>query len=267
MVEENAIRKAVEAYVKEHGYEKIHLRAAMFDMDGVLFDSMRNHARSWHETMAHFGMDLPEWEAYMHEGRTGAGTINIVSKRERGYEATPEEIKEIYAYKSDLFNKCPKAERMPWAYELLQKVKESGVVPMVVTGSGQKTLLERLNRNFPDVFRQDLMVTAFDVKYGKPNPEPYLMGMEKYKEYLKQNQIDGNASADSLAPNDFIVIENAPLGVQAGVAAGVFTIAVDTGPLPDEALTGEGANLLFHSMREFYDSWDAVKNVLHVPLR
>lgn len=262
MIEENAIRQAVEAYVKEHGYDKMRLRAAMFDMDGVLFDSMRNHARSWHETMAHFGMDLPEWEAYMHEGRTGAGTINIVSMRERGHEASQEEIEKIYAYKSDLFNKCTKAERMPWAYELLQKVKESGVVPMVVTGSGQKTLLERLNKNFPDIFCRDLMVTAFDVKYGKPNPEPYLMGMEKYKAFVRNDEAAADDAADSLEPSNFIVVENAPLGVQAGVAAGVFTIAVNTGPLPDDALTGEGANLLFHSMQEFYDSWESVKAVL-----
>lgn len=264
MMEEKVIRQAVDAYVKSHGYEKMHLLAAMFDMDGVLFDSMRNHAKSWHETMAHFGMDLPEWEAYMHEGRTGAGTINIVSKRERGHEATQEEVDKIYAYKSELFNKCPKAERMPRAYELLQKVKRDGVVPMVVTGSGQKTLLERLNRNFPEVFRQDLMVTAFDVKYGKPNPEPYLMGMEKYKTFLLNNDKGCGQENDVklLAPNNFIVVENAPLGVQAGVAAGVFTIAVNTGPLPDDALTGEGANLLFHSMQEFCDSWELVRAAL-----
>ncbi len=263
MTSENIVRQAAEEYKAKHGYESMHLEAAMFDMDGVLFDSMRNHARSWHETMAHFGMDLPEWEAYMHEGRTGAGTINIVSRRERGHEASEDEIERIYAYKSDLFNKCPKAERMPGAYELLLKVKECGVVPMVVTGSGQKTLLERLNKNFPDIFRQDLMVTAFDVKYGKPNPEPYLMGMEKYRAFVKEGHEGVSAaSADMLAPNNFIVVENAPLGVQAGVAAGVFTIAVNTGPLPDSALLGEGANLLFHSMREFCDSWEMVRDAL-----
>ena len=171
-MEKEQMMSAVREYLAENGYMRMDVRAAMFDMDGVLFDSMKNHARSWHETMAHFGFDLPEWEAYMHEGRTGAGTINIVSMRERGHEATEEEIENIYRYKSELFNRCPTAERMPGAYELTVKVKESGVVPMVVTGSGQKTLLERLQRNFPDIFREELMVTAFDVKYGKPNPEP-----------------------------------------------------------------------------------------------
>ena len=203
------IADAVERYLEQKGYERMALKAAMFDMDGVLFDSMKNHAKSWHETMAHFGLDLPEWEAYMHEGRTG------------------------------------------------------GVVPMVVTGSGQKTLLERLNRNFPDIFKQELMVTAFDVKYGKPNPEPYLMGMEKYKKTLTPVMGEGRQCGE-IAPNNFIVVENAPLGVQAGVAAGVFTIAVNTGPLPDEVLLNQGANLLFHSMQEFCEEWENVYEELTV---
>ena len=255
-MEKREIETAVAKYLEQKGYERMALKAAMFDMDGVLFDSMKNHAKCWHETMAHFGLDLPEWEAYMHEGRTGAGTINIVSIRQRGHEATEEEIHNIYKYKSDLFNQCPKAERMPGAYELLCKVKASGVMPMVVTGSGQVTLLERLNRNFPDIFRKELMVTAFDVQYGKPNPEPYLMGMEKYRKTLSP-ALPRNGEGD-FSVCSFSVVENAPLGVQAGVAAGVFTIAVNTGPLPDDALLSQGANLLFHSMQEFCDEWENV---------
>ena len=43
--------------------------------------------------MLRFGFGLSRDEAYMHEGRTGASTINIVSRRERGHDATEEEIK------------------------------------------------------------------------------------------------------------------------------------------------------------------------------
>ena len=219
----------------------------MFDMDGVLFDSMKNHAKCWNEAMAHYGLNLPPEEAYMHEGRTAAGTINIVSLRERGYEATEEEIKEIYTYKGMLFNQCPKAERMPGAYELLLKVKASGITPMVVTGSGQKSLLERLQTNFPSIFSEELMVTAFDVKKGKPDPEPYLMGLKK---------------AGELKPWQSVVVENAPLGVKAAVASGCFTIAVNTGPLPDSALLDEGADILFPSMQALCDEWQTLFHLL-----
>ena len=232
-------QEAIKNYLAKNHYTSINLKAVLFDMDGILFNSMPNHAEAWHKTMAQFGFTLSREEAYMHEGRTGAATINIVSQRERGFDATEEEIKRIYQAKSDLFNQYPKAERMPGAWEVLTQIKEAGLIPMVVTGSGQTSLLDRLNQNFPDIFKRELMVTAFDVKYGKPNPEPYLMALKK----------------GGLQPNEALVVENAPLGVQSGIAAGIFTIAVNTGPLPDHVLLDQGANILFHSMTDFNEHW------------
>ncbi len=55
------IEMAVKQYLAAHGYEQMTLKAAMFDMDGVLFDSMKNQAKCWHVMMAHFGLDSPEW--------------------------------------------------------------------------------------------------------------------------------------------------------------------------------------------------------------
>ena len=240
--------KEIRNYLNTRNYEQINLHTAMFDMDGVLFDSMKNHARSWHETMKHFGMNLPYEEAFLHEGRTGTATINIVSMRERGYGVSDEEAKEIYEYKSKLFSSCPEAPAMKGALELLQKVKADGITPMVITGSGQRSLLDRLQAAYPNIFEPQLMVTAFDVKYGKPNPEPYLMGLKKGGTY--------EHASHPLDCNQSVVIENAPLGVKAGVAAGVFTIAVNTGPLPDSALLDAGANLLFPSMQALADAWE-----------
>ena len=197
-------QEAIKNYLNRHNYPEINLKAVLFDMDGVLFDSMKNHAAAWQEAMKRYGMNMSREEAYLHEGRTGAGTINIVSQRERGHQATEQEVKEIYQTKSDIFNSLPKAEPMPGAYGLLQKIKAGGLIPMVVTGSGQLSLLDKLNHYYPDVFKRELMVTAFDVKYGKPNPEPYLMALQKA----------------GIAANEAIVVENAPLGVHAGVAAG-----------------------------------------------
>ena len=61
-----------------------------------------------------------------------------------------------------------------------------------------------------------------------------------------------------IKPCEGIVVENAPLGVRAAVAAGIFTIAVNTGPLPDEALTSEGANLVFAKMTDLRDAWEVL---------
>jgi beta-phosphoglucomutase-like phosphatase (HAD superfamily) len=115
---------------------------------------------------------------------------------------------------------------------------------MVVTGSGQNDLLERLMQYFPGMFTRDKMVTAYDVKIGKPHPEPYLMALQKA----------------GLQPSEAIVVENAPLGVQAGVAAGIFTVAVNTGPLDGQVMLDAGANLLFPSMQAFSNAWEEIRS-------
>lgn len=233
---------AKKKYLKKHGFEATRLKAVLFDMDGVLFDSMPNHAYSWSHAMTQFGLHITPEEAYMHEGRTGAGTIDILARRCWGREATEEEKQKIYKAKSDLFSQCPEAKKMPGAQELLEKVKAAACARIVVTGSGQLSLLDRLDHNFPDIFCRELMVTSFDVKYGKPNPEPYLMGLQK----------------GHIEPWEGIVVENAPLGVQAASAARIFTIAVNTGPLPDHVLLDAGADLLFPSMQALCDNWEDI---------
>lgn len=229
-------------YLHTHGFEDTRLKAVLFDMDGVLFDSMPNHAYAWSHAMTQFGLKMAPEEAYMHEGRTGSGTINILARRYWKREATPEEIERVYQAKSDVFNACPEAGEMPGAGILLNKVKASGRTPVLVTGSGQVSLIDRLNRHFPNIFEQRYMVTSFDVKYGKPHPEPYLLGLQKA----------------GIRPWEALVVENAPLGVQAGTAAGIFTIAVNTGPLPDQVLRDAGANLLFPSMQSLCDHWEEI---------
>ena len=99
-------------------------------------------------------------------------------------------------------------------------------------------LFRSLNNHFPNTFTRETMVTAFDVEIGKPHPEPFLMGLQK----------GGN-----LKPNQAIVIENAPLGTEAAHRAGVFTIAVNTGPLDDKILWDSGANMVLRSMLELND--------------
>lgn len=230
-------------YLNRSGRDGIDLKAVLFDMDGVLFDSMPYHAASWHAVMERHGLHLSREEAYLHEGRTGSSTINIVYQRQFGRDADPALVEKIYAEKSAEFSTHPEPERMLGAWELLQKLRADGIVPVLVTGSGQHSLFDRLAHCFPGMFDKERMVTAFDVKYGKPHPEPYLMGLEKA----------------GVAPNEAIVVENAPIGVQAGKAAGIFTVAVNTGPLDGQVLLDAGADLLFPSMQALCDGWEELR--------
>ena len=156
------------------------------------------------------------------------------------------EIRRIYERKSELFVKYNTGETIPGARAILNFVKSSGLKPVLVTGSGQPSLLDRLDQDFPGIFTPETMVTAFDVKIGKPHPEPFLMGLQK----------GGN-----LSPNQALVVENAPLGTEAATSAGIFTICVNTGPLSDNILTDAGAKLVFHSMQELMERFPEILKI------
>ncbi|GHV59114.1 beta-phosphoglucomutase [Bacteroidia bacterium] len=210
------------------------IKAVLFDMDGVLYDSMPGHVQAWHEVMSAMGIPASREEYYLHEGRTGRATIQIYFNQLFGRDATEEEYENLYARKTRRFVELGyHTQPMPGALEVLQKVKVLGLQRILVTGSGQNSLFEELDTHYPGYFDKNLLVTAYDVQYGKPHPEPYLMGLEK-----------GN-----LLPEEAIVVENAPLGVESARAAGIYTVGVNTGPLPDSVLWEAGANVVYPSMQ------------------
>ena len=230
---------------------RLPLRAVLFDMDGVLFDSMPAHAKSWAKVCHDLGLQLTEIEAFMHEGRTAFSTINWITQRQFGRGTTEEEVNRIYALKCEEFNHYPEAPKMPGAVEVLQQVAQTGLDRLVVTGSGQASLLDRLTTNYPGCFGRDKIVSSKDTLRGKPHPDPYLLGLQR---------------AGALQPWQALVVENAPLGVQAAVTAGIFTIAVNTGPLPESALAEAGANLLFPSMTALAEAWPKIIAQLMAPV-
>lgn len=215
------------------------LKAVCFDMDGVLYDSMSHHAEAWAKASADFGLGLTRHDVFMQEGRTGFSTIDIFTRKNWGRPTNDEEVDRIYARKCEYFNALPEAKPMPGALTLLEQIKAEGLQIVLVTGSAQHSLLERLNRDYPDIFHSDLMVTGFDVTYGKPDPEPYLMAMHKA----------------AVSPDETMVVENAPLGVRSAVAAGAYTVACNTGPLPDQVLSDEGAAIVLPSLQALSDQW------------
>lgn len=196
------------------------MKAFFFDMDGVLFDSMKNHATAWEEVMAEHGMVFTQREVYLHEGMTGEAVVKMVLERE-GKSLSDSEVETIYKEKSARFHS--KGEALPVAGmpEFVQSLVAQGDVQLwVVTGSGQQSLFDKLEQAYPGAFVRERMVTAYDVTKGKPDPEPYLRAWER----------------SGLKKEECCVIENAPMGVQAAKAAGLSCIAVNTGPLPDTAL-------------------------------
>ena len=223
------------------------IKAALIDMDGVLYDSMKYHTLAWKQMMEENGIHCSRDEFYLYEGMTGAATIDLIWQREFGKPCDPEKRTALYDYKTKIFKKIGGNEPMPGAARMLRTLCKRGIRCVLVTGSGQASLIDNIRKDYPGVFADGMMVTAHDVKKGKPDPEPYLRGLEKA----------------GVKPEEAIVIENAPLGVRAGVAAGIHTMAVCTGPIPKKNFEDEKAWGIFPSMEEFADMLPLVIDLLN----
>lgn len=233
----NKIKTSVERFTDRHdGHRPGPVRAALIDMDGTLYDSMPWHARAWHRMITELGIEANVDEFFSYEGMTGEATINLIFKRAFNRSASADEVKDLYAKKTRYFRESNKATIMPGAQRMVTEFKSYGIKTILVTGSGQASLIDRINADFDNAF--SLQITAHDVRHGKPHPEPYLRGLEK---------------AD-VSPLNAVVIENAPLGVESGARAGIFTIGLTTGPIPAEKLYEAGADIVYKSMEELADS-------------
>lgn len=196
------------------------MKAYFFDMDGVLFDSMPWHAEAWATVMAAHGLPFTREDAYRCEGMTGHGVIAEVA-RSIGQPLSDEEVAAIYREKSEAFHRFGEAKPIAGMPAFVQSLVEQGDVQLwVVTGSGQLALIDKLQEAYPGAFVRERMITAYDVSRGKPDPEPYLKAWER----------------SGLRKEDCCVVENAPMGIKAAKAAGLFCIGLNSGPLPDSAL-------------------------------
>lgn len=202
------------------------LKCVIFDMDGVLYDSMKNHESTWVGCFKPEGIDFPAYEAYLHEGRTGYDTIDYAFKQYLNKEASRADKERVYNEKVRLMALAPKAKKMPLMNELIDYVRSKGLDIWVVTGSKQPTLLDKLNADFG--IDPNKIVSAKDVVNGKPHPEPYLKAV----------------AGSGFMAEQCLVVENAPLGVRAAKAASIKTIAVNTGVLDDSILEKEEADVV-----------------------
>jgi sugar-phosphatase len=173
--------------------------AILFDLDGVLLDSTRVVAQQYTRWANEHGLDPVQVMNAAH----GVRTIEVIRRVAPHLDAVAETKKiEDREVASD------EVLRMPGAVELLNSIPRDR---WCVVTSGSRHLATTRMRKF-GVPVPDIMVTADDVKHGKPDPEPYLKGAA----LLKVN------------PADCVVVEDAPAGIRAARAAGMRVIGLPT---------------------------------------
>jgi len=242
MTQQEEIKKSIQTYLGKHAFGHFRPKAVLFDMDGVIYNSMARHALSWHDSMAAFGLDMPGEAAYRYEGMRGVETIKLLAREQWHRELTDEEAEHMYKVKTAYFSRLPRAQKMKGILPLMQQIHDCQLEIGIVTGSGQHSLIDQLTQSFKGLITANHIVTSYDVTRGKPQPDPYLKGMEKC----------------CVRSCETMVVENAPLGIQAAVAAHCFTIAVNTGPLPDKELADAGADIVLGSVNELNKLWPMI---------
>jgi mannitol-1-/sugar-/sorbitol-6-phosphatase len=191
----------------------VRCRALLFDMDGVLVDSTPAVARVWTAWANRFGLEPAEVVRQAH-GRPSIATI-------RELLPSADHLAEDQAIEKAEIADVEDIIALPGAKGLLDGLPPNRFA--VVTSATHPLAVVRLTAAGFAIPQH--LVTASDIRYGKPHPEPYLCG----------------AQAVGLPPADCVVIEDAPAGIQSGKAAGSRVLALRT-TVPDSALYSAGAD-------------------------
>jgi len=186
--------------------QPIECNALIFDLDGVLVDSSQVILRHWTAWARAHGIELSEILRTSHGLRT-EDTIRVVAP---WLDAAAEARRFEAGEAADLDGVRP----APGGEELLARldpaawaIATSGTLPVAVSRIRQAGLPS------PAV-----LVTAEEVEHGKPAADVFLVAAERL----------------GAAPCDCLVFEDAPAGIQAGVAAGMRVLGVATTHSPDE---------------------------------
>ncbi len=190
------------------------ISSVIFDMDGVLLDSMSYHADAWVQVSGEWGIQVSHSDIYELEGANHILGLQWLFQG-AGRQLEPEYYEEVLDRKIEIFSRIADVKPFPGILECLLQLKGKFSLS-VVTGSERSTVESFLNEFFPGIF--DVVVCGDDVEKGKPFPEPYLKAVEIL----------------GVSTDECIVVENAPMGVESAKNAGIYCIGVPTYVSPDK---------------------------------
>jgi beta-phosphoglucomutase family hydrolase len=211
---------------------------ALFDWDGVVIDSSRQHEESWALLAQEVGRPLPA-DHFLR----GFGMKNqVIIPEILGWTHDPDEIHRLSLRKEELYRDIVRErgiEPLPGVTGLLRMLRDHRV-PCAVASSTHRENIETI---FDAIGVREYfaaVVTAEDVSRGKPDPEVFLQ----------------SAARIGREPRHCVVFEDAHVGIEAGLAAGAKVIAVaTTNPI---AALGQ-ADLAVASLQDV--SWPLIRDL------
>jgi len=203
------------------GLLALEVAGVLFDMDGVLISSIGSVNRSWRKWAEHYGLPNPETFQIEH----GTRAVDTITRLKPDLD-----VSEGLQLIEDLeMEDVADLKVLPGARALLESLPPERWA--IVTSATKRLLLGRLHAAELPV--PDLFISGDMVERGKPDPEPYRRGAELIHS----------------APADCLVVEDAPSGVGAGIAAGCSVLGV-LGTHTEKELRAAGASWIVRSLEE-----------------
>jgi beta-phosphoglucomutase len=185
------------------------IRGVLFDLDGVIADTLHYHYLAWQHMFEKRGGSVSEQTVLLHEGRASREILPILME-ESGAHIPEKEWHSFIEEKRAYFRSIVKVAYYAAAFEIIEALKQRGFKVALVTACALKNMQHALSREQRGHF--DFIITGDEVSRAKPNPDPYLAAARQL----------------GLKAEECLVVENAPLGIEAAKNAGMYCIAIET---------------------------------------
>jgi beta-phosphoglucomutase len=186
------------------------LKAAIFDLDGVIVDTAKYHYLAWKRLSEELGINFTIQDNERLKGVSRTRSLEIIL--ELGRITLSEDVKAQLAEKKnewykEYINRMDESEVLKGAREFIQKLRGRGIKTALGSASkNAKTILERVG--ISELF--DVIVDGNVVSKAKPDPEVFIKGAEEL----------------GVATENCAVFEDAVAGIQAAKAAGMVAVGV-----------------------------------------
>jgi beta-phosphoglucomutase len=185
------------------------IKAILFDLDGVIVDSLHYHYLAWDHMFKKIGGSVSEESIFLSEGMNSFEILPLFLKQ-FNVELPVEKHKEFIERKRNYFRQIVKLKYYPNAFETIEKLRELGYTTALVTACARKNMEKSIDAEHQKLF--EFIISGDEVTRSKPNPDPYLIAQKTL----------------GLEVSECVAVENAPLGVESVKNAGMICIAVES---------------------------------------
>lgn len=190
-------------------------QAVIFDWDGVIVDSCQASGEAYQRILRDLGVEIDQREIRLREGEPTRELITSLLSQ-RGASVTQDKLDTMVEHRREYDLGSGQRKFFPSIWDLIRRIQASGLRTAVVTGSSRASLNRFLGPDLASAL--NTVVSADDVVRSKPNPEPFLLAAEGL----------------GYAPEQCLVVENAPFGIRAALQAGCRVVGLCTTLAPDD---------------------------------